>query len=463
MASFIENTKSTYLFGLLTLFVTVYGPRLSPKLPEPIQKAFSHPAFRGVVMFLVVFLAKHDIRTAIVATVIFLILSHLLHQETLTETFLQKYEKNIENFADAAPNPNSIAGTICAPVQRKENSIPGQKNTSYYDPQCYPKPQYGIFHPKCESEDKCDEEYCWKPAVQQDDTTHYDINRFSVPGDPATGRKFQCKQPDPNDETTACRAVQPLKVIPAICSNDNNKPNLSNSSNNVDDANCTHSLQCQPILTSDGQLSGNDGYEACSGSNQPPVCVRNSGDTTNQGKCVQIDCKGNSQHHYDYSKYTAFMKGLNLDTATEAEHTRYCRQVTNPDASTDNTLDLGNTIINPTSVSAEFKTKTYKPGNISSSTWPYLFINRTSTDQEFYAVPQRWTANQNLFTTANDTAHQGMGCWKDVYDLGTQEQIERNIAAPATNSLIYNPQSGNYQTGYGMMTDSVPQSLKDFD
>ncbi len=42
MAEFVKNSKNTYIFGLLALFATLYGPRLSPKLPDPVQNLFTH-------------------------------------------------------------------------------------------------------------------------------------------------------------------------------------------------------------------------------------------------------------------------------------------------------------------------------------------------------------------------------------------------------------------------------------
>lgn len=469
MASFIENTKSTYLFGLLTLFVSVYGPRLSPKLPEPVQKAFTHPAFRAVMMFLVVFLAKHDIKTAIVVTVIFLILSHLLHQETLTETFLQKYEKNIEQFADSnlpTRSPDIINGTICAPIQRRQNSIKGQDNIAYYDPLCYPKPQYDPTSDQilalCESKDKCDPEYCWQPAIQEDDTTHYDNNRYAVPNDSDHSRKFACTQPDPNDTTNLCQAVQPIKVIPTVCRLENSKYVMSDSSGDIDNANCSYSLQCNPILKTDGSLAGNDDFNSCGDINQNPICIKNNTGDDMQGKCVYIDCAADKHGKFDYSSYKKFVGDMGLKTATEQEYHDYCQQVTSPNAQTDLTRDLGNSVLNSASQEANFKSKKYKPGIISSSTFPDLFINRNSTDKQFSSTPQRWQANRYLYTTAGDHEKEGMGCWKQVYDLGQQEQVERNIAAPTTDNLIYNPQSGDYDTGFGIMTDSKKQSLDAF-
>lgn len=100
MAEFIKNPKNSYLFGALALFVTVYGPRLSPKLPQPIQQLFENSFFRASVMFLAIYIAQRDIKVALVVTIIFMLLMNVVQNTNVFETFLQNYERSIENFQD---------------------------------------------------------------------------------------------------------------------------------------------------------------------------------------------------------------------------------------------------------------------------------------------------------------------------------------------------------------------------
>lgn len=109
MAMFIKNPQNNYLFGLLVLFVTMYGPRLSPKLPEPILNLFSHPFFRGTVMFLAIYMAQHDFKVALLVTVSFMIVMNIVQNTNLFETFLQNYEKNMEGFIS---NQDSVAPPV---------------------------------------------------------------------------------------------------------------------------------------------------------------------------------------------------------------------------------------------------------------------------------------------------------------------------------------------------------------
>jgi hypothetical protein len=87
--------QNSYLFAVLSIFLTMYGPRLHPKLPEPLINLFDNALFRAVVLFMIVFLSSNNFQSSIVITVIFLVTMNLLH----TSKALEKYENiQYENF-----------------------------------------------------------------------------------------------------------------------------------------------------------------------------------------------------------------------------------------------------------------------------------------------------------------------------------------------------------------------------
>lgn len=146
MAEFVKNPKNTYIFGLLALFATLYGPRLSPKLPEPVQKLFEHAWFRGAIMFLAVYMAQHDVTVSLVVTIVFMIFMNLVQDGNLFETFLQNYEKNMEGFQDNGSSEETepskgidLTGVsdfykgTCAKIKRDKT------NQVFYKPQCFNK------------------------------------------------------------------------------------------------------------------------------------------------------------------------------------------------------------------------------------------------------------------------------------------------------------------------------------
>ena len=57
----IENLfQNVYFWALLVLFTTMYGPRLSPKLPNRLKNLFDNILFRGIVLFLIVYMANKN-------------------------------------------------------------------------------------------------------------------------------------------------------------------------------------------------------------------------------------------------------------------------------------------------------------------------------------------------------------------------------------------------------------------
>ena len=75
--------KSTWLFGLTTLFLAMYGPRLHPKLPSGLRNLFNNPIFNGLVIFLVIYMANRDMATALVITVVFIVTLNLLNSDDI--------------------------------------------------------------------------------------------------------------------------------------------------------------------------------------------------------------------------------------------------------------------------------------------------------------------------------------------------------------------------------------------
>ena len=77
--------KSTWLFGLLSLFLAMYGARLQPKLPNELRNLFNNPLFRGLIIFLVIYLSERNMAAALVITVIFTITINLLTTSNILE------------------------------------------------------------------------------------------------------------------------------------------------------------------------------------------------------------------------------------------------------------------------------------------------------------------------------------------------------------------------------------------
>jgi hypothetical protein len=91
--------KNRYLFSLLVLFTAIYGPRLQPRLPTSVRQLFNNPWFRSLIMFIVVFIARRDIKVSIFVTVAFISVLYLIQMTQMVEMFEQEQEEQeLEQF-----------------------------------------------------------------------------------------------------------------------------------------------------------------------------------------------------------------------------------------------------------------------------------------------------------------------------------------------------------------------------
>jgi len=77
--------------GLMALALTMYGPRLAPKLPQFIRDAFNNSGFRMLILILVVFVGLRDIRLSLVIAVLFVVILNIVGTQDIKENF--KYLK----------------------------------------------------------------------------------------------------------------------------------------------------------------------------------------------------------------------------------------------------------------------------------------------------------------------------------------------------------------------------------
>ncbi len=137
----LENILgSTYFFGILALFVVIYGPRLSPTLPEGVRNLFNSQAFRALVVFFILYNSNRElgIVMAIVLTVIFVVIINLLQTNNIVENVRS------EHFEGSSWGPSPIScstydmaqaeflGAPFYPLTDRNNLLSGPP---YYSPQ----------------------------------------------------------------------------------------------------------------------------------------------------------------------------------------------------------------------------------------------------------------------------------------------------------------------------------------
>tara|TARA_B110000908_G_C10067054_1_gene363337 strand:- start:199 stop:675 length:477 start_codon:yes stop_codon:yes gene_type:complete len=84
-------------YGVLVLFLAMYGPRLSPKLPDPIKDLFNNSIFRFAIIVLIIFLSNKNLKSALMITILFLTFISLTSSFEMEEHMISN---NLENFSE---------------------------------------------------------------------------------------------------------------------------------------------------------------------------------------------------------------------------------------------------------------------------------------------------------------------------------------------------------------------------
>ena len=119
LKSFLDNP---IVLGIVAIFITMYGPRLSPKLPDFVKDAFNNSVFRFIIMVLVIFSGLKDIRLALIISILFIGIMSIVNTQNIKEDYhnqVQEYyanynlfnSKSTEHFENVKENYDNMSGT----------------------------------------------------------------------------------------------------------------------------------------------------------------------------------------------------------------------------------------------------------------------------------------------------------------------------------------------------------------
>ena len=94
-------------YGILALFLAIYGPRLHPRLPTIIKDLFSNNIFRFIVILLIAYISSEDLTISLMLAIAFLLFNGIVgNQEVLDEVNDEK-PKGFSYYNIVADNINS--------------------------------------------------------------------------------------------------------------------------------------------------------------------------------------------------------------------------------------------------------------------------------------------------------------------------------------------------------------------
>ena len=122
--------ENVFLFSVLSVFLVMYGPRLHIKLPSSVRSLFDNALFRGVVLFLIVYMSNSDFVGALTITVIFIVTINVLQSTEILSKVTNLV--TMENFSANGPpvancetytdNNTNKLGTVYYPLNDSENA-----------------------------------------------------------------------------------------------------------------------------------------------------------------------------------------------------------------------------------------------------------------------------------------------------------------------------------------------------
>ena len=116
-----ELLKSPILYGAIAIFLTMYGPRLQPKLPEPVRNLFNNNYFRFVVILLISYIASRNLQLALIVSIAFCLLTSYATSQEVQEKFIDQYREGYSNFDTIRENFTPQTMPTNLPSQTLEN------------------------------------------------------------------------------------------------------------------------------------------------------------------------------------------------------------------------------------------------------------------------------------------------------------------------------------------------------
>ena len=91
-------TSNPMLYGLLSMFLSMYGPRLSPKLPPVVKDMFNNKYFRFCIILLITYLTSKNLQLALIVSIGFCLITSYTNSKDVEETFLSEIQENYSDF-----------------------------------------------------------------------------------------------------------------------------------------------------------------------------------------------------------------------------------------------------------------------------------------------------------------------------------------------------------------------------
>ena len=104
--SILENP---IIYAVLILFIGIYGPRLSPKLPKVARDLFDNVIFRLVILTLVLYMTNKNLQMALLISIGFMLITSLTNSMQMEEFIIKN---NLDGYTDFGSVPIKMKESV---------------------------------------------------------------------------------------------------------------------------------------------------------------------------------------------------------------------------------------------------------------------------------------------------------------------------------------------------------------
>ena len=97
---FLETNilKNPIALGLLTAMLSIYGPRLHPKLPPVIRNLFNNSSFRFIIILMIIYISSKDLILSFIIAISFIFIFSLTTTMEIKEKFIDSKLRQYSDF-----------------------------------------------------------------------------------------------------------------------------------------------------------------------------------------------------------------------------------------------------------------------------------------------------------------------------------------------------------------------------
>ncbi len=110
-SSFSLSTFSTpIIYGILAVFLAVYGPKLKPNLPESVKNLLNNNLFRFVILLIIMYISYKDIQLSLIISLAFLLLLSIANCQEVKEKYFNYKREEFQNLQQSINNFYNVEG-----------------------------------------------------------------------------------------------------------------------------------------------------------------------------------------------------------------------------------------------------------------------------------------------------------------------------------------------------------------